>query len=568
MASDNKELNIGIKVTSDTAGAKQATAAIDGVDKAVADLAKTEKEATNINGMYLDSLGRIHDESGKFVKVSAEERAGLKERIKIQQQDTVTTTGAVAAKKELGKANSNAAMGVMALSNAFQDAQYGMAGMINNIPGIVTGMGLGMGIAGAAQAAAVGVQILTKNFDLFGTELKAASKEATEAANEATALANSTQRAADAAADAAKKYAELNAALKKTEADYKAVSTASDEAIESAKRLQDIETKRGDLQSELAMAEIDAMAAGGQISKDDAASRREGVRAQRAARAAALEEKAMTAAVKAEEDRAAAAEAAAKAQKRILETKLTEEAAAGMMTKKDRGIAQQKLDALEKEAIAATKRAEELQSGYERETSRSVMTSVGGYAPSFEDTPAGKRAVQEIKQTRETAQSKFNQAQAVRIALSRDAAAGQRTGITTGLEDFNALRGTTSEQLAAFQRQAAESRRRAGMAGQDLGLARETTAVRARISAMTQASAAAASAQSGYGIGFTGPIPPQGFAIDQKESEKAAREADKEAKELARETVKIVRSLAAGLKFSKEEIAGLAAMVDDLRTSK
>ena len=74
----DQNLNIGIKVTSDTAGAKQATAAIDGVDKAVADLSKTEKEATNINGMYLDSLGRIHDASGKFVKVSAEERAGLK----------------------------------------------------------------------------------------------------------------------------------------------------------------------------------------------------------------------------------------------------------------------------------------------------------------------------------------------------------------------------------------------------------------------------------------------------------------------------------------------------------
>jgi len=89
----DQNLNIGIKVTSDTAGAKQATAAIDGVDKAVADLAKTEKEAINTNGMYLDSLGRIHDASGRFVKVAEEERAGLKERIKIQQQDTVTTTG-------------------------------------------------------------------------------------------------------------------------------------------------------------------------------------------------------------------------------------------------------------------------------------------------------------------------------------------------------------------------------------------------------------------------------------------------------------------------------------------
>ena len=182
----DQNLNIGIKVTSDTAGAKQATAAIDGVDKAVADLAKTEKEATNINGMYLDSLGRIHDESGRFVKVSKEEREGLKERIKIQQQDTVTTTGAVQAKKELTKANSSAAMGFMALSNAVQDVQYGFGGIINNIPGIVSGMGLGMGVAGAAQIAGVAFSVLNKNVDIFGTEAAAAAKEATTTANEAT----------------------------------------------------------------------------------------------------------------------------------------------------------------------------------------------------------------------------------------------------------------------------------------------------------------------------------------------------------------------------------------------
>ena len=564
----DQNLNIGIKVTSDTAGAKQATAAIDGVDKAVADLSKTEKEATNINGMYLDSLGRIHDASGKFVKVAAEDRAGLKERIKLQQQDTVTTTGAVQAKKELGKANSNAAMGVMALSNAFQDAQYGMAGMINNIPMMVTGIGLGMGVAGAVQAAAVGVQILTKNFDLFGTELKAASKDATEAANEATALANSTQRAADAAADAAKKYAALNAALKKTEADYKAVSAASDEAIESAKRLQDIETKRGDLQSELAIAEIDAMAAGGQISKEDATARREGVRAQRAAKAAALEEKAMATTVKAEEERAAAAEAAAKAQKKILETKLAEEAAAGMMTKQQRDVAQKALDGFEKEALAATKRAEELQARYDREKGMSVATSIGGYAPAFENTTSGKQVMQELEQKRQIAQDKLNQAQAVRITLSRDAAAAERTGVVGGLEEFNKLRGSTSEQLSVFQQQAAESRRRAGMAGEDLGLARETTAVRSRIASLTQSSAAAAAAQSGYGIGFTGPIPPQGFDVDQKEAAKAAKEAESANRSNTAATIKIIRALAGELKLTKEQLSALTGVVDDIRTTK
>ena len=57
------------------------------------------------------------------------------------KQATVTANGASQASKELGKSNSNAAMGVLAMSNAFQDAQYGMAGMVNNIPNIVSGLG-------------------------------------------------------------------------------------------------------------------------------------------------------------------------------------------------------------------------------------------------------------------------------------------------------------------------------------------------------------------------------------------------------------------------------------------
>jgi hypothetical protein len=565
----DQNLNIGIKVTSDTAGAKQATAAIDGVDKAVADLAKTEKEATNINGMYLDSLGRIHDESGRFVKVSKEEREGLKERIKIQQQDTVTTTGAVQAKKELTKANSSAAMGFMALSNAVQDVQYGFGGIINNIPGIVSGMGLGMGVAGAAQIAGVAFSVLNKNVDIFGTEAAAAAKEATTTANEATALANSTQRAADAAADAAKKYAALNAALKKTEADYKAVSAASDEAIESAKRLQDIETKRGDLQSELAMAEIDAMAAGGQISKEDAAAKREGVRAQRAARAAALEEKALAATVKAEEDRAQAAEEAARAQRKILEERLAWGSEAGMLTSKQRDAAEKALAAFEIEADAAKKRAEDEKKNLDlMKTAASTVPGIGGKGGQFlMDSEFGKVRQQRIDIEKANETEQRNRAQEIRQQLIEDAAARNRTG-APNLEGFQSRRESVLSKLGEYESAADRARRQAGIMGGNLGLARETTAVRARIAAITQTSAAAASAQSGYGIGFTGPVPPQGFAVDQKEAEKAAKEAESANRANASLTVGIVRAIAKELKLTNEQITSLKGVVEDIRTSR
>ena len=336
MASD-KELNIGIKVTSDTAGAKQATAAIDGVDKAVADLSKTEKEATNINGMYLDSLGRIHDESGRFVKVSAEERAGLKERIKIQQQDTVATNGAVQAKKELGKANGSAALGVMALSNAFQDIQYGMAGAINNIPQIVSHFGFGMGVAGVAQAAAVGVQILTKNVDLFGEKAKQAARDAADLSAETMADANAAYRSAEATKAMTAAQERHNEAMNASLEQYKESIALSEQLIKQRQAEKDAETALADAEAAHEMARIALAEATGQMTKEAAIFAKDKARVEAEARkqtaAIALEETKI-----AEARRKAAAEQALATSQRGMALQYQGEGA-GLMSKDDLELA-------------------------------------------------------------------------------------------------------------------------------------------------------------------------------------------------------------------------------------
>jgi ribosomal protein S18 len=556
----DQNLNIGIKVTSDTAGAKQATTAIGGVTDAIQD----QTAATN---QLAAATARAKEQAQQFISDNAYGKFDdtLLKAHDAMRKATVSANGVAQATKEVGKANSQSAMGFMALSNAVQDVQYGFGGIINNIPGIVSGMGLGMGVAGAAQIAGVAFAAVAKNVDLFGTELKAASKEATEASNEADLLEASTIRLSATTAEAAKKQKELAAALKETKTEYDAIALAANQAIEAAQRFQDIETKRADLQSDLALAEVDVQLASGQIGMGDATAKRAGIRAQRDAKAAALAEKTLTATQKAEEQKAKAAEAAAKAQERILKTKLDEDRVTGMMTKEQREIATKALDAAEKGAVSAQKRLET----YTREQNirsnlRDTLASGGIPLPVSKEEAA---RVAQIQKTTGLVQSRLSRAQRLRGELAQDASAQDISGFKT-LEAFQAERSKVSTDVISLQSQAMEARKKAGFAGENLGLARETTAVRSRIASLTQSSVAAAAAQSGYGIGFTGPIPPQGFAVDQKESEKAAREADKEAKELARETVKIVRSLAAGLKFSKEEIAGLAALVDDLRTSK
>jgi len=52
-----------------------------------------------------------------------------------------------------GKATRNMGHGLMQVAHAADDAQYGMRGVMNNIPGLVMGLGGSMGIAGAASIA-------------------------------------------------------------------------------------------------------------------------------------------------------------------------------------------------------------------------------------------------------------------------------------------------------------------------------------------------------------------------------------------------------------------------------
>jgi hypothetical protein len=66
------------------------------------------------------------------------------------------------------------------VSRAIEDAQYGIAGVVNNIPGLVAALGGGAGVAGIASIAAVAVAQLVKHWDDLGP----ASNKAAAAARE------------------------------------------------------------------------------------------------------------------------------------------------------------------------------------------------------------------------------------------------------------------------------------------------------------------------------------------------------------------------------------------------
>ncbi len=79
----------------------------------------------------------------------------------------------------------NAGMAVLQFSQAFEDAQYGIRGVVNNIPGLVMSLGGGMGLAGVVSVGAVVISQLVERLGLLGKSTKDVSKEIEEAARAA-----------------------------------------------------------------------------------------------------------------------------------------------------------------------------------------------------------------------------------------------------------------------------------------------------------------------------------------------------------------------------------------------
>lgn len=117
-----------------------------------------------------------------------------------------------------GRGGMSGSFGFLAFSQAVEDAQYGIRGVLNNIPQMVIGFGGGVGLAGAISLAAVAAaNLLPRLIELYGAndvdKLKEADEAWREAFDSAMEAANEIERAADAEARGAALAAEWNAVL-------------------------------------------------------------------------------------------------------------------------------------------------------------------------------------------------------------------------------------------------------------------------------------------------------------------------------------------------------------------
>jgi hypothetical protein len=134
----------------------------------------------------------------------------FEQRVAPVAQRAVNAANAI---KQIEGASQTAGRGLSQLAYAVDDIQYGFNAIVNNIPGIVMGLGGGIGIAGAAGIAAVAINQLYKHFGELSDALGSAWSGI------ATKQLAEIREGAEAAAQAFEKLAKTPTTAKSAQAD-------------------------------------------------------------------------------------------------------------------------------------------------------------------------------------------------------------------------------------------------------------------------------------------------------------------------------------------------------------
>lgn len=184
-------------------------------------------------------------------------------KTRTQINGTAASTGALArAQREQAAASSKSGQNMLQLAYAVDDAQYGMRGIMNNIPMLAQSLGLGAGIAGVASIAAVAISFLYDKISKLGPGAKNAAdamSQAAQATENAQARVAAALRARIELEKEAKSQSELSAySLGLTE---RALDAQAKEIERGNKAIQDRIKLDGELNAankDLEIAKLDA----------------------------------------------------------------------------------------------------------------------------------------------------------------------------------------------------------------------------------------------------------------------------------------------------------------------
>lgn len=164
-----KNVDINFRTRADTKGARQAEKGIKEVERTAID---TDRALDNVEDSAADLRRELDKIDGLDPKIrtDVDKLAGSLEKTAGSGRQMATAQGKNA------KSTKNAGLAALEFSRAVEDAQYGMRGVLNNIPQLVQFMGGGAGLAGVISLAAVGLTQLVEAMSRSGKEVSNLSK--------------------------------------------------------------------------------------------------------------------------------------------------------------------------------------------------------------------------------------------------------------------------------------------------------------------------------------------------------------------------------------------------------
>src|SRR6476646_3674093 len=132
MATTQEVLELVLKVQGQ-AEADKLQAILDAQDQASADLAA---EVVRLNAAYAAGTMPLRDYASEMLKVEKAQEANQKTTKQTLDRYNLAAGGSKARTKDLSGA-------LLEFSRAAEDAQYGIRGVLNNIPGLIQMLGLG-----------------------------------------------------------------------------------------------------------------------------------------------------------------------------------------------------------------------------------------------------------------------------------------------------------------------------------------------------------------------------------------------------------------------------------------
>jgi hypothetical protein len=246
----DKDITIGIKTT--------------GADAAAREIVKLDKATEGLSQTAGKDAARAMENMSDKARVSEFAHYDLDAAVR----ETSNSMGTFTAGQTRVQASSrNSAQALLLFSQGFEDAQYGIRGVLNNIPGLIFAMGGTAGLAGAISIAAVGLSQIIPLFQKSKEEsnlLKEALDSVKDSAGELE-----EQRFQE-AADSIDNLRERSEALEQSWDDTRAAETAfSTAALDNATNLAEAQRTISDALGE----QVDQYRALQAIAEEEAAKR-------------------------------------------------------------------------------------------------------------------------------------------------------------------------------------------------------------------------------------------------------------------------------------------------------